>query len=720
MARPLVWLCLFSGTAAGQFEDQFEAAGQSWANAAYGQTVKCCGSDLDMCTSSSDWSFCTAASCPNENGAVVPDKAPTLEGMCAEWYDQKSNGTEMNCLRADEAMANHLASTVASAAAGKYKGNVSDGACIWCDCCALLTSLCTTPNPEALRPYPWEVYSLALTANMTQETARLEMWRPASQRVSSEASLTTAMADFSQLPGMARDLDSKLYVDVLRRLIAESKFLQNNPRLGVTPEESRAVAVVLKELEAFSTKAGGPLVIEELEYVEGRANLKVTYPGSSKETVAFVGSHFDVVPADPEPWSKDPFQLTVEGDNLYGRGTTDCLGHVALLTCFLKELGRSKPKLKRSLVVLFIAAEEGGEKGVGVDACVKNGKLDEEVPQNGKGEGRRQAPPPTPASLPSSGPRPRPRCRRKLRRHGVTRQEGFKPGFSMPNMKKQRMNVGAYAVFVARHLEIWHHLNKKQWNGSFNQICPETTVHGDIRLSPFYEVETVVERGDLGDYTSVERYVKDVLAALVQAFRETNAEVKPFSEIVKTAIAEVIRKAKRSALYFDLEYYRECNTHAESLDVMQAFHELLLRFSANVLGVQIQPGDVVVLKEAKLARYETLLRLACPILPAVAALVLGFLAASYFVALPVGSGFLAPMPRAADSSTLLQESEKPQTLPVDSMMLGAATGLLVSQPAHATMLYDEILPYAGATTGAILWGLVLGFVLLRLQEAVPE
>ncbi|CAE8696130.1 unnamed protein product, partial [Polarella glacialis] len=101
-----------------------------------------------MCTSSSDWSFCTEASCPNENGAVVPDTSPTLEGMCAEWYDQKSNGTEMNCVHADEAMANHLASTKASAKAGKYKGTVSDGACIWCDCCALLTSLCTSPNPE--------------------------------------------------------------------------------------------------------------------------------------------------------------------------------------------------------------------------------------------------------------------------------------------------------------------------------------------------------------------------------------------------------------------------------------------------------------------------------------------------------------------------------------------------------------------------------------------
>lgn len=28
----------------------------------------------------------------------------------------------------------------------------------------------------------------------------------------------------------------------------------------------------------------------------------------------------------------DPFTLSIEGDKLRGRGTTDCLGHVALLT----------------------------------------------------------------------------------------------------------------------------------------------------------------------------------------------------------------------------------------------------------------------------------------------------------------------------------------------------------------------------------------------------
>ena len=41
---------------------------------------------------------------------------------------------------------------------------------------------------------------------------------------------------------------------------------------------------------------------------------------------SFVGSHLDVVPANPETWNCDPFKLTVDpdGDRLFGRGTTDC------------------------------------------------------------------------------------------------------------------------------------------------------------------------------------------------------------------------------------------------------------------------------------------------------------------------------------------------------------------------------------------------------------
>ena len=46
----------------------------------------------------------------------------------------------------------------------------------------------------------------------------------------------------------------------------------------------------------------------------------------------------------------------VQGDKLYGRGTTDCLGHVALLTDMFAQLAESKPNLKREVWAVFIAS----------------------------------------------------------------------------------------------------------------------------------------------------------------------------------------------------------------------------------------------------------------------------------------------------------------------------------------------------------------------------
>jgi acetylornithine deacetylase len=34
---------------------------------------------------------------------------------------------------------------------------------------------------------------------------------------------------------------------------------------------------------------------------------------ASAGTCAFVGSHLDVVPANPETWNVNPFELTVDG-----------------------------------------------------------------------------------------------------------------------------------------------------------------------------------------------------------------------------------------------------------------------------------------------------------------------------------------------------------------------------------------------------------------------
>lgn len=69
-------------------------------------------------------------------------------------------------------------------------------------------------------------------------------------------------------------------------------------------------------------------------------------------------THQDVVTADPATWSFDPFSLSIEGDTLRGRGVTDCLGHVALLTELFRQLGEARPALKETVVGVFIANEE--------------------------------------------------------------------------------------------------------------------------------------------------------------------------------------------------------------------------------------------------------------------------------------------------------------------------------------------------------------------------
>jgi len=168
------------------------------------------------------------------------------------------------------------------------------------------------------------------------------------------------------------------FMALLEKLIGESKFLQNSPSQGLIPQEDLASNHVLEVLKPFLKENGGVLEAERVTFVEGRGNLIVKYPGTTSDCCSFVGSHLDVVPADPAGWDRDPFKLVVEGDMLYGRGTTDCLGHVALLTDILCSLAEKKPALKRSVVVVFIANEENGSfPGVGVDQLAKEGYLDQ-------------------------------------------------------------------------------------------------------------------------------------------------------------------------------------------------------------------------------------------------------------------------------------------------------------------------------------------------------
>ena len=74
-----------------------------------------------------------------------------------------------------------------------------------------------------------------------------------------------------------------------------------------------------------------------------------------------LSGHTDVVPIDGQDWRTDPFQLTEDQGLLYGRGTCDMKGFIALCLAFAPDF--AKLNLKRPIHFAFSYDEEVGCQG---------------------------------------------------------------------------------------------------------------------------------------------------------------------------------------------------------------------------------------------------------------------------------------------------------------------------------------------------------------------
>ena len=93
-----------------------------------------------------------------------------------------------------------------------------------------------------------------------------------------------------------------------------------------------------------------------------KANLFATYGDAPGFGTVFSG-HTDVVPVDGQTWSTDPFAATLQGDRIYGRGTCDMKGFIAVCLSRLARL--SNANLRRPIHVALSYDEELGCLGVG-------------------------------------------------------------------------------------------------------------------------------------------------------------------------------------------------------------------------------------------------------------------------------------------------------------------------------------------------------------------
>ncbi len=89
--------------------------------------------------------------------------------------------------------------------------------------------------------------------------------------------------------------------------------------------------------------------------------------------------HTDCVPVEGQPWTRPPFELTEDGDRLYGRGTTDMKGFLAVVLAALPALAATD--LARPIHLVLTYDEEIGTVGApsAVDALLASGPRPELV-----------------------------------------------------------------------------------------------------------------------------------------------------------------------------------------------------------------------------------------------------------------------------------------------------------------------------------------------------
>jgi acetylornithine deacetylase/succinyl-diaminopimelate desuccinylase family protein len=134
------------------------------------------------------------------------------------------------------------------------------------------------------------------------------------------------------------------------------KLAQNLIRIDSQnpPGNEKQIALFVKE--EFS-KSG--LATRLVEFSQNRTNTITMIKGKSAKKSLLITPHLDTVPFG-RGWKFPPLSATIYKNKIYGRGTTDCKGNLAVGVEALREIKEEGVKLNYDIIFAATADEEAG------------------------------------------------------------------------------------------------------------------------------------------------------------------------------------------------------------------------------------------------------------------------------------------------------------------------------------------------------------------------
>ena len=150
-----------------------------------------------------------------------------------------------------------------------------------------------------------------------------------------------------QIKKFENDEVAQHYFEVLRTLISKKSIFAQ--QIGL-----KEVAAYLGEI---FTAAGAKVMIDD-SYTAPFVLAEFQSDNPEAKTIIFY-NHYDTVPADnDQPWTNDPFTLSVHYGVMYGRGVDDDKGHITARLTAVRKYIREHGSLPVNIVFMMEGAEE--------------------------------------------------------------------------------------------------------------------------------------------------------------------------------------------------------------------------------------------------------------------------------------------------------------------------------------------------------------------------